>query len=60
MSIMRLYTFFWPGNDNEGKKYQVKVLSGKISEDKHALEKDKHSIKICKSYMIRLPLTLFK
>ena len=43
MSIMRLYTFFWPGNDNEGKKYQVKVLSGKISEDKHSVKKDEQS-----------------
>ena len=55
---MRLYTFFWPGNDNEGKKYQVKVLSGKISEDKHSVKKDKQSIMIVKSYMLRLPSTL--
>ena len=56
---MRLYVWFWPWYDIDGWKDQVKIYIWKDSEDKHSIKKDKQSSMISKSYMLRLPSTLF-
>ena len=56
---MRLNGWYWPRNDIDGSKDQVKMYIWKDSEEKHSIKKDKQSIMIFKIYIQRLSSTLF-
>ena len=59
MSIMRLYVFFGLEMIFINKNIKWRYVSGRRSEDKHSIKKDKQSITIFKSYKLRLPSSLF-
>ena len=56
---MRLNVYFWPRNDIDRYADQVKMYIWKNIEDKHSIKKDKQSIMIFNTYILRPSSTLF-